>query len=411
MASERKMKIKDKRKDRIIVRESSMPWNQAGYKAQLQKDLKDIRQKLSRLLGQDLAKSDNSFVEATSPVKCIEGGVWSTSACRGLVRGGVVVTPQKPADRFPNSSDGCSKSSEGCPTPETSPLRPPKPPRTEVRQYSWRNFTRKEVCMYIRKLKPLKARKNKREVKSRHRESMNYDVMINDDALNSGVIVASPDSDVTIRDLEVNKTIARKRYAPRKQSLRHSKGILKSSLRGCSRTFTKITLLLAIVISVFGGLFNIRLAERKSTIGTSSILFPSEPLATICFRESLFLSILRESSATIIGINGRLCSCINKGTFLNNNNQLIGRMDRAGFTCLLALGPTSSVGPPSPNFYISPNFVSGPPLRQFLYLIFSHNVIYRLRPVGPLLPVGPRPMAYVAYWEIRPCVWKYYIIR
>ena len=42
MASESKKKTKDKREDRKIVRESSMPWNQAGYKAQLQKDLKDI---------------------------------------------------------------------------------------------------------------------------------------------------------------------------------------------------------------------------------------------------------------------------------------------------------------------------------------------------------------------------------
>ena len=324
MASERKMKTKDKRKDRRIVRESSMPWNQAGYKAQLQKDLKDIRQKLSRVLGQDLAKSDNSFVEATSPVKCIEGGVL-VDLCmqRSGKRGSGCDTPNE-ADRFPRSADGSFKASKVFPTPETSPLSPPKPPRTEVRQYSWRNFTGKEVCMYIGTLKPLKARKNKREVKSRHLKATNYDVIINDDALNSGVIVASPDSDVTIRDLEVNKTIARKRYAPRKQSLVHSKGILKSSLRGCSRTFTKIMLLLATVISVFGGLFNIRLPERKSTIGTSSSLFPSESL---CFRDSLFLSISRESSATIIGINEGLCSCINKGTFLNNNEQLIRRME------------------------------------------------------------------------------------
>ena len=75
MASERKMKTKDKREDRKIVQESSMPWNKAGYKAQLQKDLKDIWQKLSRVLGKDLDKSNNSFVEATSPVNCIEGGV------------------------------------------------------------------------------------------------------------------------------------------------------------------------------------------------------------------------------------------------------------------------------------------------------------------------------------------------
>ena len=56
MASDIKTKTKDKRKDRKIVRESSMPWNQAGYKAQLKKDLKDIWQKLSRVLGKVLLK-------------------------------------------------------------------------------------------------------------------------------------------------------------------------------------------------------------------------------------------------------------------------------------------------------------------------------------------------------------------
>ena len=77
----------------------------------------------------------------------------------------------------------------------------------------------------------------------------------------SGFIVASLDSDVTIRDLEINKPIARKRYAPRKQSLVHSKGSLKSSLRVCSQTFTFIALILAIVTSVVGGLFNLRLID------------------------------------------------------------------------------------------------------------------------------------------------------
>ena len=93
MASDRPIKTKDKRKDRKIVRESSMPWNQAGYKAQLQKDLKDIRQKLSQVLGQDLTKSDNSFVEATSPVKCIEAGVL------------VDLCMQRSGKRTPNEAD------------------------------------------------------------------------------------------------------------------------------------------------------------------------------------------------------------------------------------------------------------------------------------------------------------------
>ena len=284
-----------------------MPWNQAGYKAQLQKDLKDIRQKLSRVLGQDLAKSNNSFVEAISPVKCREGGVLVDLSMQRSGKRGSGCDAPKSADQFTNSSHGCSKSSEGLPTSETS-LRPPKPPRTEVRQYSWRNSTKKEVCMYIRMLKPLETRKEKEELEFKSSGSTNC--RNHSDVIVSGVIVASPNSDVILWNVEVNRPIARKRYAPRKQSLVHSKGILKSSLRVCSRTSTKITLLLAIVIGVFGGLFNVRLPERKNTIGTSSSLFLSEPLATISFRDSLFLSILRESSATIISINEGLCSCI-----------------------------------------------------------------------------------------------------
>ena len=93
LASKRKRKTKDKRKDCRIVWESSMPWKQADYKAQLQKDLEDIRQKLSRVLGKGLAKNKHSNVEATSPVSCIEEVFWLTSASKGLVRGGVVVTP------------------------------------------------------------------------------------------------------------------------------------------------------------------------------------------------------------------------------------------------------------------------------------------------------------------------------
>ena len=65
-------------------------------------------------------------------------------------------------------------------------------------------------------------------------------------------------------------------------------------------------------------MFSIKLPERKSTVGTSS-----EPLIGNGFRSSSILYILREFSATIVGINGELCSCINKGMFLNNSKQLI----------------------------------------------------------------------------------------
>ena len=261
-------------------------------------------------------------MEATSPVNCKEGSVLVDLCMQRSGKRGSGCDAPNEADRFPRLADGSFKSSEGLPTPETSPLRPSKPPRTEIRQYSWRNSTRKEVCLHIRMLKPLKARKNKREVKSRHLESTNYDVMIDDDTLNSGVIIASPNSDVILRNADLNKPIARKRYVPRKQSLMPSEGSFKSLFRVCSRTFTFIALSLAIIISVSGGLFNIRLPERKSTIGTSS-----EPIVAISFRDSLFLSILRKSSANILGINEGLCPCMMTETSWNNNKQLIRRME------------------------------------------------------------------------------------
>ena len=123
--------------------------------------------------------------------------------------------------------------------------------------------------MHIRTSEPLKVRKNKREVKSRHLESTNYDV-IND---------ATPDGDVTNPD--VNKLVVETREVQKHFSqsrIRPIGGLLKV----CNMTFTKITLLLVIVISVFGCLFNIKLSGRKSTVGNSSSLCLSELLADSC---------------------------------------------------------------------------------------------------------------------------------
>ena len=80
--------------------------------------------------------------------------------------------------------------------------------------------------MHIRTLKPLKSRMEKEESKFKSQGTNHSDVMV------SGVMVASPNSDVILRNVEVNKLIARKRYAPRKQSLVHSKGSLNSFVKG-----------------------------------------------------------------------------------------------------------------------------------------------------------------------------------
>ena len=147
------------------------------------------------------------------------------------------------------------------------------------------------------------------------------------DVMDSGVIIASPNSDVILRNVEVNKPIARKRYVQREQSLMPSEGSFRSSLRACSRTVTFIALLLAIVINVSGGLFNIRLPERKSSVGTSASLSLFESSIAISCRDSLFHPILRESSANILGINKGLCPCMMAETIWNNNKQLIRRME------------------------------------------------------------------------------------
>ena len=166
--------------------------------------------------------------------------------------------------------------------------------------------------MHIRTQEPLKARKNKREVKSRHLESTNYDV-IND---------ATPDGDVTNPD--INKTVAetlevQKHFA--QSRIRPIGGLL----RVCNMTFTKITLLLVIVISVFGCLFNIKLSERKSTVGNSSSLRLSE-LLTDHFRKISFHSAFC-SWVNILGINKELCPCMMTEMGWNHNKRLKRRRE------------------------------------------------------------------------------------
>ena len=50
------------------------------------------------------------------------------------------------------------------------------------------------------------------------------------------------------------------------------KGFLKSTLSVCSQTFTKVTLMLVVVISVLEGVLNVRLPGRISTSGPASFV-------------------------------------------------------------------------------------------------------------------------------------------
>ena len=167
----------------------------------------------------------------------------------------------------------------------------------------------------------------KEELKSRHIESTNSEVIV------SGVTIASSDSDVTIRERGINKRIAKKRYA-QKRSLVLSKGSFKSLLRLYSQTFVLIALILSMIISVVGGLFNVKLHEHKSTVSTSS-----EPLSCYGFCSLSSLFILREFLATIIIINGGLCFCNNKEMILNDN-ETVSRSP-----CMRPRSDTLSFGP------------------------------------------------------------------
>ena len=221
-------------------------------------------------------------MEATGPDKRIEGSVL-VDLCmqRSGRRGSDCDAPKTPerfpksSDGFPKSSDGFSKASEGFPTLVTSPLRPLTPPAAQMRQYSWRKYVKKEVCLYIRTLKPLKSKKEERKLKFKHPGSANCDVIVSD------VIVTESDSDVIMRGVDINKPVARKRYA-QKHSFVSKKRFLKSSLSMYSQTFTKVALILAVVINILGGVLTVKLAERIITIGTSSSLSSSSVLAKPC---------------------------------------------------------------------------------------------------------------------------------
>ena len=85
-------------------------------------------------------------------------------------------------------------------------------------------------------------------------------------------------------------------------------------------------LLLAIVINVLGGLINIRLYERKSTVGTSASLPLFEYSMSIRCRDS-FLSILRKFSANILGIDEELWPGVMIETNWKDNKRLKRRRE------------------------------------------------------------------------------------
>ena len=198
----------------------------------------------------------------------------------------------------------------------------------------------------ISMLKPSKTRKEKGEVKFTCPGSANCQY--------TGDVIIS---DVIIRGVDVNKPVARKRYAPKKHSLVHAKEFLKSTLSMSSQTFTKVALMLAVVISILGGGLNIKLPRRICTSGLASVVCQEcESGNNSNSAHPLSLAILRESAAAIIDISKGLCSCISKVMFLNDSKQLTGSMKilqntiRRGVTILSNRSPSSMLASPRASY-------------------------------------------------------------
>ena len=186
-------------------------------------------------------------------------------------------------------------SSEGFSTPVTSPLMPPKPARTERKHYSWRNSSKREICMCIRILDPLELRNNNRkESMDENKRSMNYretEYLFPD----GKGMVTSWISDVTIGEqdgkLGRNKLVARQ-YKRTQVCLRSSAEI------GYGKVVKSYNMMIAIIAFYFiivthilkGITYSIR-CERKNTVGNSGRVSEDEGMRNC--RNDFFYTILK----------------------------------------------------------------------------------------------------------------------
>ena len=264
-------KTKEKKEDRKTV------WNQADYKVQLKKDLEDIRQKLCRVLGKGLAKKEPLNMEATRPVNRMEEGV-SINLCeqRSGERGSGCNAPQE-IYKSHTLANVFYKSSEGFSTPVTSPLMPPKPARIGRKHYSWRNSSKREICMYIRVLDPLELRnnsrkesmyENKRSMNSREAEYLFLD--------GEGMVMSSNSNTSTLRNVSINKLVARQRWKTRDRSCSYTEEGCRKVVKIYNKVVTIMTFYFMIVTNVLKGIASPRRCERKSTVGNSKGFSGSE---------------------------------------------------------------------------------------------------------------------------------------
>ena len=155
----------------------------------------------------------------------------------------------------------------------------------------------------------------KREEKLKFKSQAEANCRIGSDVINSRVIITSPSSDVTTRESDINKPIAKKRHAKRR-SLMLSEGSIKSSLRLFSQIFVLFAWLLSLTTGIGRSLAIVKFPGSKGFVGNS--------LEPCKFRTASVRYNLREFLVTVPTINEGLCFCITTGGILVNNKELIG---------------------------------------------------------------------------------------
>ena len=104
------------------------------------------------------------------------------------------------------------------------------------------------------------SRKEQREMKFKRPESANC--QNSDDVISDGIN----------RGGDVNRLIARERYATTKHSFSHTKEFLKATLNICKQSFIQLAIILAVVISLIGSGLNMNLLKLVCIAGLSVVV-------------------------------------------------------------------------------------------------------------------------------------------
>ena len=136
-------------------------------------------------------------------------------------------------------------------------------------------------------------------------------------------------SDGINRGGDVNRLIARERYATTKHSFSHTKEFLKTILNICKQSLVQLAIILAVVINLIGSGLNMNLLKLVCIAGLAVVVCQecgnnsngTFPL-TISVLVNAILSVLRESTAAITNISEVLGSYIQKVMVFDNKEEI-----------------------------------------------------------------------------------------